>query len=317
MKRMDNTKLLVQKGLTITELMIAVAAGLIVSAAVAGLFLQSQSSYNQNDEIGYLQENGRYALRVLEEDLSMVNYFGGIQIPTVITVTDADLGLTSNGCGAAAGWNYSLATTVSYLSQTDTTAVNAVYPCITSIDEDTDVLMIKRAKGEFFTAASQLASNTPYLRSNKTSASIHKKDGDTVDPPAGYLDWQYLVHIYYIKDTQLKRQTLVAGSPPSFSEDILAEGVEQFHMVYGIDSTGDGFADHFDSSPADAVIANAVLARIYVLIRGSREMAGYTNDKVFQLGDLTVAAANDGYYRRVFNTSVGLKNPQAVIQLNN
>jgi len=306
-----------QTGLTITELMIAVAAGLIVSAAVAGLFLQSQSSYNQNDQIGYLQENGRYALRVLAEDLSMVNYFGGIQIPTVITVTDADLGLASNGCGTAAGWNYNLGTTLSYINQAaSSAAVSAVYPCISSIDADTDVLMIKRAKGQFFTAASDLENNTPYLRTNKTSASIFKKDGSTTDPAAGFSDWQYLVRIYYIEDTQLKRKTLSAGSPPSFSTDILAEGVEQFHVVYGIDSSGDGFADYFDSSPTDTEINNAVLARLFVLVRGSKEMAGYTNDKVFQLGDLTVAAANDGFYRRVFNTSVALKNPQAIIQLN-
>ncbi|WP_455207913.1 PilW family protein [Kaarinaea lacus] len=314
---MDKTQSFYQKGLTITELMIAMAAGLIVSAAVAGLFLQSQSSYNQNDEIGYLQENGRYALRVLAEDLSMVDYFAGIQIPTVITATDADLGLTSNGCGTVAGWNYNLTTTVSYINQAATSsAVSGVYPCISNIDSNTDVLMIKRVKGQPFTTASALEANAPYLRSNKTSASLFKKDGSTTDPATGFSDWQYLVHIYYIEDKKLRRKTLSAGSPPSFSTDILAEGVEQFHVVYGIDSTGDGFADYFDSSPTDAEISNAVLARLFVLVRGSKQMAGYTNDKVFQLGDLTVAAANDGFYRRVFNTSVVLKNPQAVIQLN-
>lgn len=310
-----STRLFYQQGMTLTELMIAVAIGLIVSAAVAGLFLQASSSYTQNDEIGYIQENGRYALRVLANDLTMVDYFAGIQIPTAITVTDVNLGLTVNGCGTTAGWNYDLSTTLSYLNQTNTTAASAVFTCLSAIDTNTDVLMIKRVKGQSFTAASDLENNVPYLRSNKTVASLFKKDGATGDPTGDEEDWQYLLHVYYIEDDELKRKSLGAGSPPAISEDSLAEGIEQFHIVFGIDSTGDGFADYYDSAPSDADADNAVIARIFVLARGSQEITGYTNDKVFQLGDLNVAAANDGFYRRVFSTSVVLRNPQNIIQL--
>ena len=64
-----------EHGLTITELMVAMAVGLIVSAAVAGLFLQTSSSNTQNNEIGYIQDNGRYALKVLSDDLEMSNFW--------------------------------------------------------------------------------------------------------------------------------------------------------------------------------------------------------------------------------------------------
>ena len=42
------------------------------------LFQQSKSSALQDEQIARMQENGRYALRVLSRELSMMNYFGGM-----------------------------------------------------------------------------------------------------------------------------------------------------------------------------------------------------------------------------------------------
>jgi hypothetical protein len=51
-----------------------------------------------------------------------------------------------------------------------------------------------------------------------------------------------------------------------------------------------------------------------VLVRGSSEVNGYSNDKSYQLGDLNVAAANDGYYRKVYGTTVLMKNTQSMLK---
>ena len=54
-----------QKGFALIELMIGLVLGLFVTGIVITVFMQSKRSYNQDDEIARLQENGRYALQVM------------------------------------------------------------------------------------------------------------------------------------------------------------------------------------------------------------------------------------------------------------
>jgi len=335
--KLINLKL--QAGFTIVELMVAMAIGLIVSAAVAGLFVQSKSSYIQNDQIGIMQENGRFALKILADDLVMVDYWGGIQSPTSIATDTVDINgdgtndivanidQTDTGCGptGVANWNYDFTNTLSYLDSTDTTAVAAVFPCVGTIKSSTDVLLVKRVKGLSFVDEDDLINGRPYVRTNQLLGTVFRhKSASTLDPPSGYSDWQYLAHIYYIEDNQLKRQALrevtspndPSANDPEFVEEVLADGIEQFNILYGIDSNSDGIAEFFTSAPSDAQIATAVVARIYVLARSGSEVMGYTNAKSFVLGNLDVAAANDGYYRRVFSTSVVMRNPLSVQLMN-
>jgi type IV pilus assembly protein PilW len=345
MKTMDiNMSIKNQLGLTITELMVAMAVGLIVSAAVAGLFLQTSSSNSQNSEIGYLQDNGRYALKVIADDLEMANFWAGlsasnantIQVDnTAVALNGATVTLAvgdnaahaidqlADGCSPATdNWNYAFANPLNYIPDVpDTATARAVFPCIPAapgVDAHTDVLMIKRTKGLEQTA--NQVNGRPYIRGNRNVATVHKfVTGATDAPPAGYFDWEYKLHIYYISGSKLMRQALKedadTANDPSFDTEELADGIERFHVQFGIDNNSDGVADFFTSAPTAAQLRDAMLAKIYVLARGSKEMTGYTNDKAYQLGDLPVAAANDGYYRRVFSTTVIMKNTQAVLAM--
>jgi hypothetical protein len=125
-----------------------------------------------------------------------------------------------------------------------------------------------------------------------------------------------------VENGQLKRKALTKDTDgstddPDFYEQVLADGIEVFHIMWGIDSDGnDGAVDYFTSSPSAAELDEAVTAKIYVLARGSQEILGYTNEKSFVLGDLNIAAANDGFYRRVFSTTAVLRNSEAVQQYN-
>ena len=56
-------------------------------------------------------------------------------------------------------------------------------------------------------------------------------------------------------------------------------------------------------------MAQAVTARIYVLARSTEPDYSYVNDKTYVLGDATVSGGGDNFYRRVFSTTVKLRNP--------
>ena len=56
-----------QTGLTLVELMIAVTIGLVISGAVLGVYVNAVRSFSQDERYARMQENGRYALRVLAD----------------------------------------------------------------------------------------------------------------------------------------------------------------------------------------------------------------------------------------------------------
>ena len=65
-----------QEGFSLTELMVAMAIGLIILAAVATLFVNSGKTYNNQDRLARVQENGRFAMYYLLRDLRMTSYSG-------------------------------------------------------------------------------------------------------------------------------------------------------------------------------------------------------------------------------------------------
>ncbi|MCK5640752.1 MAG: PilW family protein, partial [Gammaproteobacteria bacterium] len=56
-------------------------------------------------------------------------------------------------------------------------------------------------------------------------------------------------------------------------------------------------------------------AHIYVLARSPQQETGYTNSKSYKMGSVTKSAYNDGYYRRVYTSTVVLKNLRNRLQL--
>ena len=88
----------------------------------------------------------------------------------------------------------------------------------------------------------------------------------------------------------------------------LVEGVEDMQLEFGIDTNDNGVPNQFVADPNTPDIDNAVVARVYLLLRGNSEISGYTNNKSYNLGQKVVAAKNDAYLRRVMTTTVQMRN---------
>ncbi len=156
---------------------------------------------------------------------------------------------------------------------------------------------------------------------------------------------KFVSHIYYLalsgtpSQPTLMRISMENGAytkPQPF-----IEGIEQFRVEYGIDENGkdglpidltttppnlgDGSADRFITTAqlaaADAtaacnvagslcfLLANTVAVKVHVLARNLEPTPGYTDNKTYQLGATSVAAANDSYKRHVFSSTIRLVNP--------
>jgi type IV pilus assembly protein PilW len=202
------------------------------------------------------------------------------------------------------------------------TEANAEHGCIPVVGYQTDspVLTVKRTQGTPMPNGSTLVPGRVYLRTNQDIGCLWYYDGTTAPTaatcPGGiYDDWHYMSHVYYVRDhaevlgdgiPTLCRYALETG--PGMTNQCLAEGVELFHIEWGIDDDDpkDGVVDEYTATPAD--VNDAIAARIYILARSPERLATMAaENKEYRLGSVT-KTFNDQYYRRVYSTTVLLRN---------
>lgn len=72
------------QGFSLIELMVAMVLGLVLMGGVIQVFLTSKQSYSFNEELGWIQENSRFALEHITRDFRMAGYYGcSTDIPVV------------------------------------------------------------------------------------------------------------------------------------------------------------------------------------------------------------------------------------------
>lgn len=324
-----------QRGLTLVELMLAVTLGFLVSGVVLSLYINTGRSLAQNERYAWMQENARFSLKTLSEDLSMVDFWGQViatdVISTNVTPPLGDCGVdidAFDGNSAILANNYHPGQTSAQFTPCAALTANA--------RPNTDMLVLKRVEGSYTAStfvdvadvdndsdtteiltlgASDLIDGEVYLRSTR-SVGVFVDDASPSNPPGtGETDWRYIPRIYFVRDhyetpgdgiPALCRMT-ISGINFTTTECI-AEGIEDLHVQFGIDSDVDGIANVYTSEPTPDQMENAVSARVYLLARSIDTDPHFKNDTQYLLGDAAIPVANDGYYRRVYSTTISLRN---------
>ena len=329
------------RGFSIVELMIAITLGLLVIGVVATIFLSGNRNYAQDERFARMQENGRYVINRLTEDLANIEYWGGL--------TSADIGsggirdyddqtivLASSNCGV----DYSLGNALRALGNATGSTANSVFGCIdpATFRNGTDVLLVQKVTSPPATPAAASPSGNPYdtdkvyLRTNTSSGFLIKAASEPLDitstftiPSQSWTYWQYAPAVYYIQDTGVPSlHRLYLGSGLTMQDEMLTDGVEAFHILFGIDTDGDGVANQYKSNPTVGELAAAINARIYVLVRSVDKDHGYSDAKTYNLGNLCYNVGGSGgcnaltdasatpepqkYHRRVFSSTAVLRN---------
>lgn len=300
-------------GYSLVELMVALTIGLIILAAVTSLFAVSKSSYNTLQGLDALQENGRYAVRALTDDVRLAGYAGLVYDPTSITTKVYSTTVT-NQC--ATNW-VDMGQPIFGINANSVTHNANPYgsTCIAAAKykAGTDILIIRHLNPQTTTAA---AANTIYMLTQLDRAEYFT--GTAV--PAGTTPssvHEMNIHVYYIRPyatvvgdgiPTLVRSTLIPG--PTMVEQPLVEGVENMQVSYGIDTTspGDYVVDRYVTANNVTNWAQVVSVRIEFLVRTPSTEGTFTNTNSYTLGDITVPAANDRYRRGLFSTTIMLRN---------
>lgn len=78
-----------QGGFSLIELIVAMALGLVVSLGITQIFLSARNTYATQSAAAAIQEDGRFALSKMIQEIRMVGMFGCINTITAATATAA------------------------------------------------------------------------------------------------------------------------------------------------------------------------------------------------------------------------------------
>jgi type IV pilus assembly protein PilW len=326
-----------QRGLSLVELMVAMAIGTFLLAGAITVFGKTRDLYRTNDAAARLQETARYAMGTVEADLRMANYWGlmsradliengpgldlanppavdpGYSLPAELTAYAG----TINQCGAM--WAVKLP---AYIEATDSYTLGCA-AAGTGAVAGADTLTVRRSSTQIISAAALGASAGQIkLQTSRVQGSLFS----TATLPAGYLPplsetRALVVNGYYIgQDSDeragtpsLRRKQLdVAGGAPTIADLQVVPGVEDLQIELGADFNEDQNADYF-VQPGTAIPAGdqIVAVRIWLLVRAEQQEQGYTDGRTYDYASRTGAAVltpGDSFRRLLVSKTIALRN---------
>ncbi|MEY8213531.1 MAG: PilW family protein [Colwellia sp.] len=309
------------QGFSLLELMISLTIGLVLLAGVLSIFVGMKTTNSQTSSQGALQENGRFALTVLTDDLLREGFWGDMPDQLNTTAVSPIPALAGQDCVGNGLNNATFPVAVGYFrSLWSITAVNAnPMGCINDAKVNSDVLQIKRVLSRPIVGNTD--NNQYFLNANASSGVLFVGVGGGTPPLVnnGQI-WQYQHHVYYVRDEAQGAETIpvlmqgVLSVTNGMRFAPLIEGVEMVRYLFGVDTTGDGAVNAYIptnimASPMwDKSGNNNILSvKIFVLVRNILPDNNYTNTKTYQVGNFAFVA-NDNYRRLLLTTTVSSYN---------
>jgi type IV pilus assembly protein PilW len=323
------------RAFSLIELMVAMAVGVVVIGVVTALYSSMASSSAALTNASQQLQNGSYAIEFLSQELRHAGYYGGLySAPANSAVALPDPCVSADVAALSAalvfpvqGYDAPAAAPVSCLQPAD-------------FVPGTDVLVLRRVSTQL-TPVVSLTPQQVYLQNNNdwtdannpavnvgvaANFTLLNKDGVT---PADIR--QYQVRIYYVSPCHqyaagatacsagadggrpvptLRMLELTAGAGGALMSSVaLAEGVENLQIDYGIDSSGQGAAQGFVTSPATlADWGNVTEIKLNLLVRNPVATPGYMDLKTYRLGLAAPVAPGGAFKRHVYTQHVRLTN---------
>lgn len=297
---------LAQAGLTLIELMISIALGMLVVASAITLLLTSKSSYVTTDDSARLLDSGRYAIESISRAVRQTAFENldneGVAIVGLPTDTPGIVGFDASTFG---------------------TSASSGLPNVVSLTAPPSDMLQTR----FIGAANNSVVNCAGVATPAISAAVD------VDVQRGW-------SIFFVRPVAGGESELHCGylnNVGAFQSSPIVSGVESFQLLYGLDADGDGIPDRFVTANTLTTLANqavppatpndfwkkVVAVRVAILLRGQRTQradlenmvfelfgSGYTNtaDIGSRILESSLPTAERARTRKIFSTTIQLRN---------
>lgn len=288
-----------EQGLTLIELMVALAIGSLLIVGAVFVYVQSSRSFTVSDSVARLQENARYVLSIIEPDVQSAGYYGFSNVPedfkyirngsTASPIQAARLQTTSlpvaglSAGAQACGNNFAVDLIATVQGSDNDYPLDCVPPPQSGgARPATDTLTIRRASSSPATAT---AGTLQLLISRLSPTNQYVFDDGTLpDAPAiaeGSVQVRnLLVRTYYVAANSQTPQRI--GQPalrvnalisdpangPRFEDTEVMSGVEDLQIQLGIDTgdyDGNGVIDAGRDTDGDLIPDSPLgIATLYV-----------------------------------------------------
>lgn len=333
------TVLSAQAGLSLVELMVSMAVGLLLVAGLALMFANSSRSGNALNQSLRQVENGRYAIELLQDELSMAGFYAEVPLDSLVYALP-DACATATG---TLGWDISSpAVPTAPMPVMGVTATQAL-ACLSHRRSGTPAFVVHRLSadsvpvtavqaGSVYVQTSRCnkdSATTPFVVANQAASFVlreRKCDQQTQVRP-------YVARIYYIADCSectgnsdgIPTLTMAELRGATFVAVPLVEGVEDMVLEYGFDTTpvdaaatsnaSKGVPDIYRTAlsgvagAADNDWANVMSVRMHLLVRTQDASPGFNDGgRRYHLADQERGPFTDGFKRRVYGGTVRLNN---------
>jgi type IV pilus assembly protein PilW len=318
-------------GLTLIELMVALAIGMFLMIGAITVFMQGRTTFRVTESLSRLQENARFALDSLEPDIRMAQHYGLTNVGANI---EGRVGTTVPGgvpttCGntwvhdferGVAGTNNTYSWTCGVSAAAGAAMANSDTLVVRRVSEDP--VLAGRTAGTLYIQSS---------RSDKSQLFVGAALPGSPDPTTSQ-PYRVVVNGYFVSTNNssglstatntvpsLRMKTLIDGGT-IVEREILA-GVEDMQVQFGLDTSlpttaGRGSIDRFVNTN-DALLANPgfrnderqiMAVRIWLRVRAERPENGFVDGTAYNYAGQNFGPFNDGFRRVVVSKTIFLRN---------
>ena len=334
-----------QHGISLVEVLVALVISLFLLAGIIQVYVGNKSSYTFSNSISRIQENGRYALETMAQDLRMAGFFGcAIFDPEDDAAMDSIVNnLNPNGVGFTDGIHNFLekdlveGTENDGLNGSDSITMRGAEPGNVTVQPpygstsaqikvsephdlvEGDIVMVSNCRGADIIQVSNINASNGTLVHN-TGAGTEPGNYNPDNCTGGNA---HCLSQTYGADSSMFRFRAVtysiavgeSGEPALWRSQNgvdaeLVEGIGQMQLLYGIDTTDDDFPNQYMTSTELIASANdwydVMSIRLMLLVRSAALQVVEAPQVITYNGATTTAA--DYRLRQVFSTTIALRN---------
>jgi type IV pilus assembly protein PilW len=221
-----------QAGLTLVELLVSSALGMVVVIAATSLLLSTKDGYMRQDEIARMEETGRYAMEVIGRAVRQAGYVhwdeDGMSLWPTSELTADIAGFDASGVRHAA---------------------NGIDLPLTRAVNGSDVLALR-----FFGAGSGANGDGTVLNCAGFGVAA-PYSGAGAESARGWSIFYVSRSGWGVPELRCKYR-----GKSAWASDAIASGVESFQVLYGVDADGDGMPNtYLNATALDALDASIEL----------------------------------------------------------
>ncbi len=335
------------QGLSLVELMVALAVGMLLLAGVLQIYLGSRQSYRVQESLSRLQENGRFALMFMEKDIRMAGYRGcatrsadddsfiNILNSKTDYMWDFGTGIQGYEATSSSSWNDTpdssivtplggrdiltvrratgeSHTVITHADSTDDVILNAGV----HFNED-DIVMLAdcRSAVVFQVTSTDSAAASGTLKHETGGSDPGNASNDLVRTFQGSDAFLIDTVTYYIRNGTTGRPSLYRKVGDDDAQELIQD-VEDMQITYGEDTNVDALVDRYVAASGVANWNDVISVNINLLLTTPQDFltpSGEPQPYVFNSVTYDGESGNgdlpaDNRLRRAFSSTITLRN---------